>query len=152
MSSTRSRPWQELRREMAVSPARAFGTLYRRYQEAANASYGERGWKRLTLSHVQFLAETDEAGTRLSDVATALKTTKQYVGKLARDMVVKRLVTLAVDPADRRAMLVRPTERGRAFFQDACEIRGELEDRFLGQLSPSRRKAFIAALEELIRR
>src|SRR4051794_41847525 len=119
MSSTRSRPWQELRREMAVSPARAFGTLYRRYQEAANASYGERGWKRLTLSHVQFLAETDEAGTRLSDVATALKTTKQYVGKLARDMVVKRLVTLAVGPAGRRGLLGPPPRRGRALFPGA---------------------------------
>src|SRR4051812_50160423 len=105
MSRTRSRPWQELRREMAVSPARAFGTLYRRYQEAANASYGERGWKRLTLSHVQFLAETDEAGTRLSDVATALKTTQQDAGELGRGMGGEGLGPLAGGSGGRRGLL-----------------------------------------------
>jgi DNA-binding MarR family transcriptional regulator len=135
---------------MLASPARAFGTVYRRYQEAANTMYEARGWKGGTLSQVQFLAETAEAGTRLSDVASALKTTKQYAGKLAREMAAKRLVTLVADPADRRAVLARPTERGRAFFQDACEIRVELEARFLGKLSPSRRAAFVAALQELV--
>ena len=151
MSRERKRTWQDLRGEMLGSPARAFGTVYRRYQEAANAMYAERGWKGGTLSHVQFLAETAEAGTRLSDIARALKTTKQYVGKLAREMAAKRLVTLLPDPADRRAVLARPTERGRAFFQDACEIRAELEARFLGALSSSRRALFVAALDELVR-
>lgn len=151
MSSGRARTWQDLRQEMLASPARAFGTVYRRYQETANAMYAERGWKGGTLSHVQFLAETNEAGTRLSDIATAMQTTKQYAGKLAREMAAKRLVTLVADPADRRAVLARPTERGRAFFQDACEIRAELEARFLGTLSASRRAAFVAALAELVR-
>jgi DNA-binding MarR family transcriptional regulator len=134
---------------MTDSTARAFGTVYRRFQEEANQAYAARGWKGLTLSHVQFLSETEETGTRLSEIAAALKTTKQYAGRLAKEMVAKRLVTLVADPLDGRAVLARPTERGRAFLQDACEVRVELEDRYLGRLSASRAAAFVAALKEL---
>jgi DNA-binding MarR family transcriptional regulator len=135
---------------MVDSPARAFGTVYRRFQEAANQAYAARGWKGLTLSHVQFLSETEETGTRLSDVASALKTTKQYAGRLAKEMASKRLVVLAADPLDRRAVLAKPTERGRAFLEDACEVRAELEARYLGRLLPRRAAAFVATLREMV--
>src|SRR6476620_6618110 len=149
MSRARVRAWGELREEMVSSPARAVGTLYRRFLAAANDQYEALGWKGVTMSHVQFLSETDQAGTRLSDVASALGTTKQYVGKLAKDLESKRLVTLVADPLDGRAVLARPTERGRAFLQDACEVRAELEARYLSQLPASRAAAFVATLKEL---
>jgi hypothetical protein len=87
------------------------------------------GWKGLTLSHMQFLSETEETGTRLSDVASALRTTKQYAGRLAREMASKRLVALV---------------------EDACEVRAELEARYLNRLAPSRAAAFVATLKELV--
>jgi DNA-binding MarR family transcriptional regulator len=150
MSRARRRSWEELRGEIASSPARAVGTLYRRFQAAANEAYANRGWKDGSLSQVQFLTETDETGTRLSDVATALGTTKQYAGKLAKDLESKGLVTLATDPTDRRAVLAKPTARGRAFFEDACAVRAELEAEFLARLSPSRAATFVAALQDLV--
>jgi DNA-binding MarR family transcriptional regulator len=146
----RARAWAELRQEMVSSPARSVGTLYRGFQAAANQGYAARGWAGVTLSHVQFLSEIEEKGTRLSDVAAALKTTKQYAGKLARDVASKRLATLGADPLDARAVLAKPTERGRAFLQDACEVRAELESALLGRLSPSRAAAFLAALDDLV--
>src|SRR3954470_22744300 len=109
MSRARRRTWMELRGEMVNSPARAVATLYRRFQAAANAAYALRGWTDATLSHVQFLTETDEEGTRLSVVAAALETTKQYAGKLARELESKGLITLEMDPSDRRAILAKPT-------------------------------------------
>ena len=150
MSRGRLRPWKELREEMVSSPARAVGTLYRRFLTAANEEYEARGWKGVTMSHVQFLSETDEAGTRLSDVASALGTTKQYIGRLAKDLESKRLVTLVIDPLDRRVVLAKPTERGQSLLQDACEIRAGLEATYLGKLSSSRAAAFVAALEQLV--
>ena len=149
MSSRRRSSWAQLRSEMINSPARAFGTVYRRFQEAASRGYSARGWKGLTLSHVQFLSETEETGTRLSDVAAALKTTKQYAGRLAREMASKRLVTLVTDPQDGRAVLAKPTERGRAFLQDACDVRAEIEAIYLGGLSTRRAAEFVATLKEL---
>src|SRR4051812_33757150 len=103
MSRQRRRTWTELRTEMVSSPARAIGTLYRRFQATANEGYARSGWTEASLSHVQFLSEIDEAGTRLSDVAAALGTTKQYAGKLARDLESRRLILLAADPTDARA-------------------------------------------------
>jgi DNA-binding MarR family transcriptional regulator len=135
---------------MVGSPARAVATLYRRFQTAANEAYADRGWTDATLSHVQFLAETEEEGTRLSDVAAALETTKQYAGKLARDLESKGFITLVADPTDRRAVLAKPTRRGRAFFEDACEVRAELEAEFLANLSPSRAATFMAILTDLV--
>lgn len=150
MSRSRRRTWAELRAEMVSSPARAVATLYRRFQTAANQAYADRGWKDATLSHVQFLAETDETGTRLSEVASALGTTKQYAGKLAKDLESKGLITLLPDPADGRATLAKPTARGRSFFEDACDVRAELESEFLARLSPSRAAAFVAMLDDLL--
>ena len=150
MSRARRRTWEELREEMVSSPARAFGTLYRRFQAAANAAYAARGWKDSTLAHVQFLTEIDESGTRLSDVAAALGTTKQYAGKVAKDLQSKGLITLGSDPDDGRAVLARPTTRARSFFEDACEVRGELEAVFLAGLSPSRASTFVTMLEDLV--
>ena len=150
MSRSRRRTWEDLRGEMVSSPARAVATLYRRFQAAANEAYASRGWKDATLSHVQFLTETDEEGTRLSDVAAALGTTKQYAGKLAKDLESKGFVSLSVDPTDRRAVLAKPTARGRAFYEDACDVRVKLESDFLSRLSPSRVTTFIALLDDLV--
>jgi DNA-binding MarR family transcriptional regulator len=135
---------------MVQSPARAVGLLYRRFQAAANDAYASRGWKDASLSHVQFLTEIDEDGSRLSTVAAALGTTKQYAGKLARELESAGLIVLAGDPGDRRAVLAKPTARGRAFFEDACEVRAELEAEFLAGLTPSRAATFIGLLEDLV--
>jgi DNA-binding MarR family transcriptional regulator len=140
-----------MRKEMAGSTARAFGTLYRRFQDGANARYAERGWKDVTLSHVQFLMEVGETGTRLSDIASALGTTKQYVGKLAKELEARRLITLDNDPTDGRAVLARPTGRGHHLLQDACEVRAELEERFLCGLTAAGSAAFRRALADLLR-
>jgi DNA-binding MarR family transcriptional regulator len=150
MSRKRTRPWDEMRDEMAGSTARAFGTLYRRFQAEANAGYAARGWTDVTLSHVQFLMEIDESGTRLSDVASALGTTKQYVGKLAKELEARRLISLVSDPADGRAILAKPTDRGRSLFQDACEVRARLEEQFLSGLTRSSAAAFKRALLDLL--
>lgn len=150
MSRRRGRAWADLRAEMVSSPARAFGTLYRRFQASATAAYAARGWKEATLSWVQFLTEVDEEGTRLSGIAAALGTTKQYAGKLARDLEGRGLIALAADPADGRAVRAKPTARGRAFYEDACAVRVELEAEFLRGLSPTRATAFVKMLEELV--
>jgi len=136
--------------ELVSSASRSFGTVYRRFQDEANRAYEARGWHGLTLAHVQFLSETDETGTRMSDIATSLRTTKQYAGHLAKDMAAKRLVTLVPDPLDGRAVLAKPTERGRSFLQDACDVRDEIEKRYLRTLTPRQVAAFVSTLKAMV--
>jgi DNA-binding MarR family transcriptional regulator len=68
---------------------------------------------------------------------------------LAREMASKRLVTLEADPTDKRVVLAKPTERGRAFLQDACAVRAELEAEFLGKLSAAKQKEWVGALRAM---
>ena len=145
-----ARRWDDMRSEMARSTARAFGTLYRRFQVEASKAYAARGWKDVTLAHVQFLMEIDEAGTRLSEVASALGTTRQYAGQLARELATRRLITLGADPLDGRAVLAKPTARGQKLFEDACAVRAELERLFLSMLTPARSAEFGAALADML--
>jgi DNA-binding MarR family transcriptional regulator len=128
------------------------GDLYRKFQIAAAARYAGLGWKGLTLAHVQFLAEVEESGTRLTEIAASLGTTKQYVGKLAREAAERGLVELLKDPSDRRAVRVVPIRKGRTFLADACAVRRELESEFLARLGPDRSRVFLKALEDLGRR
>jgi DNA-binding MarR family transcriptional regulator len=151
MSRARAQTWDDMRMTMAGSAARTFGTLYRRFQDAANAGYAARGWTNVTLSHVQFLMEISATGTRLSDVASALGTTKQYVGKLAKELEARQLITLVNDPTDGRAVLARPTARGHRLLQDACDVRAELEKRFLSGLTAAAAAAFRRALADMLR-
>jgi DNA-binding MarR family transcriptional regulator len=111
----------------------------------------ELGWKGLTLTHVQFLAEVEESGTRLTEIAASLGTTKQYVGKLAREAVDRGLVELMTDPSDRRAVRVVPAKKGRSFLADACAVRREIESEFLARLGPDRSRLFLKALDDLVR-
>jgi len=130
--------------------ARALWELYRKFQHAAANRYADLGWKGLTLAHVQFLAEVEEAGTRLTEVAASLGTTKQYVGKLAREIARYGLVEIREDASDRRAVRIAPSKKGRSFLADACAIREELEAGFLMRLGPERSRVFLQALEDLL--
>ncbi|HUX38560.1 MAG TPA: MarR family winged helix-turn-helix transcriptional regulator, partial [Rectinemataceae bacterium] len=120
--------------------------------ETANQRYAEGGWQGMTLAHVQFLSEVDEAGSRLSDIGASLGTTKQYAGKLAKEAAVAQLVSLEPHPHDGRAVLVRPTQRGRDFLEAACAVRRDLEIEFFRDFSESERKLFLALLDRILTR
>jgi DNA-binding MarR family transcriptional regulator len=109
------------------------------------------GWRGLTLVHVQFLSEVDEEGSMLSDIAMAMRTTKQYAGRLAKESADKGLISIQDNPNDRRAVLVRPTDRGRTFLEDACAVRRQLEDAFFEGADVGRRQAFLATLDAMLR-
>ena len=144
--------WSELRAEGRDSVARALGDLYRRFQDEANSRYARLGWPGLTLAHVQFLSELDEGGSMLSDIAEAIGTTKQYAGRLAKESADRGLISITDNPKDRRAVLVLPTDRGRAFLEDACTVRRELEDAFFEGADEGRRQAFLSTLDAMLRR
>ena len=138
--------WEEERARGRASLARTLSDLYRRFQEDAAARYQDLGWQGLGLAHVQFLAEVQSRGTRLTELAESLGTTKQYAGKMAKDAALHGLVELTGDPQDRRAVLVIPTDRGQSFFTQACAVRHELENNFEARLGAERYQAFVDSL------
>ena len=56
---------------------------------------------------------TDRAGTRLSELAEALRIAPRSATEVADALQARGLVERASDPTDRRAVVLTPTEEGR---------------------------------------
>ncbi|MFN7142271.1 MAG: MarR family winged helix-turn-helix transcriptional regulator [Myxococcota bacterium] len=72
------------------------------------------GYDGLRAAHMQVLPHLDLAGTRATDLAKRMGISKQAVGQLLDEIEALGVIERVPDPADRRARLVRFTEKGRA--------------------------------------
>jgi DNA-binding MarR family transcriptional regulator len=68
----------------------------------------------LRPSHVRILCTTPVAGMRMRDLAARLGITAQSLGEFVEVLADAGHLEVVVDPADRRARLVRPTQAGAA--------------------------------------
>jgi DNA-binding MarR family transcriptional regulator len=68
----------------------------------------------LSLHHVRALrVVTDRSGTRLSELAEALRIAPRSATEVADALQARGLVERTSDPTDRRAVVLTPTEEGR---------------------------------------
>ena len=70
----------------------------------------------------QVLMLVSREGSRLTDMATAGRMTKQSMGEHVNALVELDLLERIPDPADGRAKLIRPTRAGVACMSDAYEV------------------------------
>ncbi|RVX45957.1 DNA-binding MarR family transcriptional regulator [Nonomuraea polychroma] len=73
----------------------------------------EQGHPRLRPRHGAVMAYLDEEGSRATDLAAQSGQHKQVIGTLLDELVELGYVERRPDPADRRAKLIVPTEKGR---------------------------------------
>ena len=66
----------------------------------------------LRPSHVRLVSITPAGGLRLGDLATKAGMTAQSLGEFVATLNQAGYTEVVPDPADRRARLVRPTQRG----------------------------------------
>jgi DNA-binding MarR family transcriptional regulator len=64
------------------------------------------------LTHTQLFPHIDLDGTRPSDLAARVGISKQAVGQLVDELVTLGMLERHPDPHDRRAQIIRFTERG----------------------------------------
>ena len=72
----------------------------------------DAGFPDLRAAHAPVFMAIDPEGTRATVLARRTKMTKQAVGELVRYLVGEGYVSIAADPADRRAKLVSLTAEG----------------------------------------
>ncbi len=96
------------------------------------------------------LSQLDPNGTRLTTLAERLGVTKQSVSQLISDLESSAYVQRVPDPTDRRASLVRFTERGWRFCQDVNRVRLELEADYESALGADTMKTLRDLLEQLV--
>lgn len=126
MSTTRRRTErQQLNPDLAVLAAR----LSRSIQEELFDRMHAEGHGHLTPHHGAILPFLDEDGVRATELARLSGRHKQVVGRLVDELEALGYVERRSDPADRRAKLVVPTERGLEQMRLADQIVAEIETR-----------------------
>ena len=94
----------------------------------------ERGFPEVRPAHGNVFGFLDDAGTRLGVLAERAQVTRQSMAELVAHLERHGLVELVPDPGDRRARLVRPTDRGRAVHAEARAFMAEVESRWTAAL------------------
>jgi DNA-binding MarR family transcriptional regulator len=98
-------------------------------QEELFTRLAEEGYDDLHPRHGAVLAYLDEDGIRSTELARLSGRHKQIVGRLVDELEDLGYVERRADPADRRAKLVVPTERGLEAMRLADGIVAEIERR-----------------------
>jgi DNA-binding MarR family transcriptional regulator len=109
----------------------------------------EAGFDGLRPRHGAVLAYLDEEGIRLADLARTAGRNKQTVAAILDELESLGYVYRADDPADRRAKLIVPTERGRRRMRVADEIVADIERRHEARLGRAPYAEFKRLLREL---
>lgn len=103
----------------------------------------------VTLAHNQVLIPLDQEGTRISELARRAAISAQAMGKLVDELETIGLVKREVDPDDRRARLVRFTEKGRTLITTALAHLEGQHARIADVVGPDRYPAFVDDLARL---
>jgi DNA-binding MarR family transcriptional regulator len=107
----------------------------------------EQGFDDLRPRHGAVLAYLDEDGIRLADLARIARRNKQTIAAIVDELENLGYVYRASDPADRRAKLIMPTERGRRRMRAGDEIVAGIEKRYEARLG----RAAYAAFKQCLR-
>ncbi|HEU4461035.1 MAG TPA: MarR family transcriptional regulator [Solirubrobacterales bacterium] len=90
-----------------------------------------------------------EEGLRLTEIAERGNMTKQSAGEVVDDLVARGYVERFPDPDDRRAKIVRLTERGEAAHSYGFGLLDEIEQRWGERYGAERIADLRATLEEI---
>ncbi|MFN8589986.1 MAG: MarR family winged helix-turn-helix transcriptional regulator [Thermomicrobiales bacterium] len=115
-------------------------------------AFAEAGFPELRPAHMSILQHIDHPprGTRITDLAERAQMTKQSMGQLVSDMEALGLVERIPDPLDRRARIIRLTDRGWEMHETAGDIGKRLEAEWTARLAPGQFAALRVLLKQLI--
>jgi DNA-binding MarR family transcriptional regulator len=109
----------------------------------------EQGFGDLRPRHGAVLAYLDDDGIRLADLARMAGRNKQTIAAIVDELENLGYVSRADDPADRRAKLIVPTERGRQRMRVGDQIIAEIERRHEAKLGRTAYVRFKQALRAI---
>ncbi|MER7890156.1 MarR family transcriptional regulator [Micromonospora sp. NPDC094482] len=128
--------------DLGVLAARLFFGL----QEELFRRSAEEGFDDITPRHGAVLAYLDEDGIRPSELAHLSGRHKQTIGTIVDELEKLGYLRREADPADRRAKLIMPTERGRRLMRYSDLVVAEIEARHAALLGTERYGQFKSTL------
>jgi len=123
-----------------------FGLQRELFGRSAEAGFGD-----LRPRHGAVTAYLDEEGIRPSELAQLSGRHKQTIGAIVDELEQLGYLRREVDPADRRAKLIMPTERGRALMRYSDMVVTEIETRHAALLGTHRYEEFKTSLRAITR-
>ncbi|HEY7983601.1 MAG TPA: MarR family winged helix-turn-helix transcriptional regulator [Ktedonobacterales bacterium] len=118
--------------------------------ERVRADYIAAGFTDLRPAHQPVLRHLAPEGDRVTDVAARAGTTKQAMGYLVDYLVERGYLERAPDPSDRRARIVRRTERGWAVNRTARRAVEKVQAEWASQLGAEHMAQLLDRLRELV--
>jgi DNA-binding MarR family transcriptional regulator len=109
----------------------------------------ENGFDDLNAPHLSAMLWPGPDGMRPSELATRMRVTKQALNYLLRDLERMGYIELVPDPRDRRARLIRLTERGRSAVPVVRGAVAEAQREWAARLGEERFAELIELLVEL---
>ncbi|HEY3464659.1 MAG TPA: MarR family transcriptional regulator [Amycolatopsis sp.] len=127
------------------------GRLLFAVQEELFAKLAAEGFDDLHPRHGAVLAYIDKGGVRATELSRLSGQHKQVIGKLVDELEELGYVERRPDPADRRAKLVCPTERGLAEMRAGGRIMAAMQERHARRLGRDIYALFKSALIDITR-
>lgn len=121
------------------------GRLLFAIQEELFSSLAAQGFDDLQPRHGAVLAYLEPDGVRATELSRQSGQHKQVIGTIIDELEALGYVERRPDPADRRAKLVCPTERGRAEMRAGEKILNAIQDRHARRLGRDAYAQFKAA-------
>lgn len=109
-----------------------------------------RGITGMMPAYPRLLGNLDTEGTRIGALARKMGVTRQAAAQLAAEIEAAGFVERLPDPQDRRGVIVRFTETGRAALAAAVEVIAEIEGDYARIVGNDRLEATKATLAEIL--
>jgi DNA-binding MarR family transcriptional regulator len=109
----------------------------------------EYGFEDVSPSHGWIFYNTEETGSRITDLAAKARITKQSMSVLVAQLEQGGYVKKTPDPNDRRAWIVFLTAKGKKVKATGQQINYEFEDRWKKKLGEKDYQQFRQLLEKL---
>lgn len=117
----------------------------------AQEGYAAAGFPDLRPSHGPVFAYLPPEGCRVTELAERARVTKQAMGYLVDYLEEHGYVERVPDPTDRRAQLVRRTERGWEFNRAARRLVQEIQDEWATLIGEEQMRQLLRILRQLAR-
>jgi DNA-binding MarR family transcriptional regulator len=109
------------------------------------------GFDDLRPRHGAVTAYLDEDGLRQTDLTRLAGRNKQSVATIIDELEALGYVSRVPDPADRRAKLIMPTERGLRLMTVSDRIVADLEREYAAEVGDEAYTEFVSTLKALTR-
>jgi len=106
----------------------------------------------LSAAQARILDVIPATGCRVVDLSGELRVSKQGLGQIVAQLATDGYLELSVDPADRRAKVVRRTAEGDRVIIEMRKLLNRVEQDWRREVGPERYAVFRAVLEELVLR